>query len=81
MSTFRPYQSSLFDFAAPTIWPVWGGSTTAPVEFRPLPKRRAGKLYQKARAHDRRRGAPHNITKKKAKTCWGVWCGVDKQTF
>jgi hypothetical protein len=58
MSTFRPYQSPLFDFIAPTIWPVWGGSTTAPIAFQPLPKRRAGKLYQKARAHDRRTRQP-----------------------
>lgn len=54
MSIFRTTQPALFAMPAPTIWPVWGGSTTAPVQFQPMKKRQAGKLFQKARAHDRR---------------------------
>jgi hypothetical protein len=54
MSNFQACQTSLFAMPAPVIWPVWGGSTTAPVEFQPMPKRQAAKLYRKAQAHDRR---------------------------
>lgn len=53
MSNFSAYQSSLHRFAAPPIWPVWSGSTTAAVDFQPMKKKRAGQLFQKARAHDR----------------------------
>jgi hypothetical protein len=46
------FQASLLNAASMPIWPVWSGSTTAEVEFRPMPKKRAGRLFQKARAHD-----------------------------
>jgi hypothetical protein len=38
---------------APGIWPVWSGSTTKPVQFSPLPKKQAARIWHKARAHDR----------------------------
>jgi len=34
-------------------WPVWRESTTAPVKFVPLPKKKAVKLYHKAREFER----------------------------
>lgn len=34
-------------------WPVWRDSTTAKVKFVPLPKKRAVKLYHKARTFER----------------------------
>ena len=35
-------------------WPVWGNSTTKEVEFHPLPKRVATRLWHRARDFDRR---------------------------
>jgi hypothetical protein len=39
-------------------WPVWRESTTAPVKFMPLPKKKAVKLYHKARAFERQTRQP-----------------------
>jgi hypothetical protein len=39
--------------SAATVWPVWSGSTTKPVQFSPLRKKQCGRLFQKARAYDR----------------------------
>jgi hypothetical protein len=47
------FQASLLNATSMPVWPVWSGSTTAEVEFQPMPKKRAGRLFQKARAHDR----------------------------
>jgi DNA-binding MarR family transcriptional regulator len=48
--------NSLFPAApAPifTVWPVWAQSTEQPVEFSPLPKKSAVKLWHRARDFDR----------------------------
>ena len=34
-------------------WPVWSGSTSKPVQFTPLPKKAALRLWQYARDFDR----------------------------
>ena len=39
-------------------WPVWKDSTTKKVKFTPLPKKRAVKLYHKARAFERQTRRP-----------------------
>jgi len=35
-------------------WPVWSGSTTSPVEFTPMPKRKLVKIWHRARDFDKR---------------------------
>jgi hypothetical protein len=39
-------------------WPVWKDSTTAPVTFAPLPKKKAVKLFHKARRYERQTRRP-----------------------
>jgi hypothetical protein len=39
-------------------WPVWGGSTRKPVQFMPMPKRRAVKLWHDARRLERQTRRP-----------------------
>jgi hypothetical protein len=34
-------------------WPVWSGSTTAPIRFAPMPKKAAVRLWHRARDFDR----------------------------
>ena len=34
-------------------WPVWSGSTTAPIRFQPMPKKAAVRLWHRARDYDR----------------------------
>jgi hypothetical protein len=34
-------------------WPVWSGSTTAPIRFQPMPKKAAVRLWHRARDFDR----------------------------
>src|SRR5271168_947137 len=48
--------SALPGFAPPktyAAWPVWRDSTTAEVRFAPLPKKKAVRLYHKARQFER----------------------------
>ena len=53
-----PLSLSGLSAPAPTIWPVWSGSTTKPVQFQPMRKKQCGRLFQKARAYDRRTRTP-----------------------
>ncbi len=53
-------QNNLFSASsrAAIVWPVWKGSTTKPVQFQPMRKKQCGRLFQKARAYDRRTRTP-----------------------
>jgi hypothetical protein len=39
-------------------WPVWGGSTRKPVQFQPMPKRQAVRIWHDARRLERRTRTP-----------------------
>ena len=39
-------------------WPVWSDSTTQEVRFQPIPKKKAVKLYHRARDFDRQTYRP-----------------------
>lgn len=39
-------------------WPVWSGSTAEPVTFQPTPKKKALKLWHRARAYERQTRQP-----------------------
>jgi hypothetical protein len=65
MRTFRmqqvgfalPALPGLPDYEAPktfAAWPVWSDSTTKEVRFQPMPKKKATRLWHKARDFDRR---------------------------
>jgi hypothetical protein len=48
-------------FAGPrtyAAWPVWRDSTTSDVQFQPMPRRQATRLYHKARAFERQTRQP-----------------------
>ena len=45
-------------FQTAAAWPVWSGSTTQPVDYQPVPKKAAVKLWHRARDFDRRTHKP-----------------------
>ena len=45
-------------FQTAAAWPVWSGSTTQPVDWHPMPKKAAIKLWHRARDFDRRTHRP-----------------------
>jgi hypothetical protein len=44
--------------AAARPWPVWGGSASKPVHFKPMPKRQAVRLWHDARRFERQTRKP-----------------------
>jgi len=61
MPTFEELQRLLFPHAPEksfAAWPVWAQSTEKPVEFSPLPKKAAVKLWHRARDFDRQTHKP-----------------------
>lgn len=45
-------------FHTAAAWPVWAGSTTQPVDWHPMPKKAAIRLWHRARDFDRRTHQP-----------------------
>lgn len=50
-----PYMTGQKTYAA---WPVWSGSTAEPVTFQPMPKKKAVKIWHRARDYERQTRQP-----------------------